>query len=81
VGAELTKLGAVHYLDRLDAYNPEIVGYFEILSEVQSLPKKLRDLATDFAIYVNGESVQIDASYFKLNPSATLEKASKELER
>jgi hypothetical protein len=68
-------------LDKLDTYNPEIVGYFEILSELPSLPKKLKDIATDFAIYANGESVQIDASYFKLNPVAALEKALEEIER
>src|SRR4051794_6288353 len=50
-------------LERLNEYAPEFVEFFNILSELPSLPDRLKDVAIEFAIYANGESVQMDAYY------------------
>lgn len=62
-------------LARLEGYTPVIVQYFDVLSELPSLSKNLKDLAADLAIYANGESVQLDSSYLNLDPEAELKKA------
>ena len=67
-------------LDLLNDYKPEIVEYFNVLSEIPSIPQKLKDLATDLAIYSNGESVQTDKYYQNLIPSQEIKKALDETE-
>lgn len=67
-------------LDKLNDYQPEIVEFFEVLSDFASLPKELADLATDFAIYANGETVQIDGYYQLLNPETMLKAVLHELD-
>lgn len=62
-------------LDKLSDYVPEIVGYFNVLAELPSLPKSLKEVATDLAIYANGESVQIDKYYQTLDPDLLIKKA------
>jgi hypothetical protein len=68
-------------LERLDGYVPEIVEFFDILSEIPSLPARLKDVATDLAIYANGESVQIDAYYLHLDPESEIKNALRDASR
>lgn len=62
-------------LDKLKGFKPEVVEYFHVLSELPSLPEALKDAATDFAAYADGEVVQQDGYYFSLDPEAELKKA------
>jgi hypothetical protein len=64
-------------LDRLHGYIPEIVEYFDVLAELPSLPDTLKDLATDLAIYANGETVQTDAYYQRMDYEHEIETALK----
>jgi len=68
------KTGKIN-LHALNDYAPVITEFFDVLSELPSLPKDLADLATDLAIYANGESVQTDSYYQHLDPTANLEQA------
>lgn len=61
-------------LERLEGYKPEIVEFFDAISEIPSMPHELRAMATDLAIYANGESVQIDDYYQQLDPETALNK-------
>jgi hypothetical protein len=62
-------------LRKLDSYQPEIVSYFSTLSELPTLPNRLKDLATDLAIYANGESLQTDPYYTNMRPELEIKKA------
>lgn len=62
-------------LDLLRNYKPVVLEYFNVLSDLPSLPEKLKELATDLAIYANGESIQIDPKYFSYNPIEEIKKA------
>ena len=67
-------------LDRLNGFVPQVVSYFHALSEIPSMPEGLKNVATDFAAYADGESVQTDGYYFKLDPESELKKALLDLE-
>ena len=62
-------------LDRLDHYEPEIVSYFHAIADMPSLALRLKDLATDLAIFADGEAVQNDAHYMNLDPEKEIKKA------
>jgi hypothetical protein len=66
-------------LEKLNGYVPEIVEFFDVVSELPSLPNRLKDLATDLAIYANGETVQADRHYYDLEPLAEIQLALKSL--
>lgn len=65
-------------ISRLYGYQPEIVRYFEVVAEIPSLPNRLKDLATDVAIYANGETLQGDNYYLTFDFDAELKKALEE---
>lgn len=56
-------------LNLLENYSPDIRPFFDILSEVVSLPKNVSDLATDLALYANGSSVELDNEICSMNPA------------
>jgi hypothetical protein len=65
-------------LERMDDYRPQIMEYFDALSDLPSLPPRLQELATDFAIYANGETLQHDAFYLNFDYRAEIRKALRE---
>ena len=62
-------------LEKLNGFVPKAVEYFYVLSELPSLPERLKELATELEIYADGEAVQADAYYFSFDPEAELRKA------
>ena len=62
-------------LDLLHKYKPGIVEYFDVLSNLPSLPGALKDMATEFGIFADGETLQMDDGYLHFNPSSELKNA------
>ncbi len=60
-------------LDALTGYSPDIRLYFDVLSDIESLPADIKDLATDLALYANGSSVELDNEIYSMNPTKRVE--------
>jgi uncharacterized LabA/DUF88 family protein len=62
-------------LERLEGYLPEVVGYFDTVAELPSLPENLQNLATELAIFADGEAVQTDEYYLNLDFESKIQSA------
>lgn len=61
-------------LNLLQGYVPDIVPYFEVLADSDALPYAAKEIATDFSLYANGSSLQIDNELYSMDLENKLDK-------
>lgn len=61
-------------LNLLDEYEPNILLFYKVLGECESISEIARDLAVDLSIYANGSSIEIDDRMYDLDPRKEIAK-------